>query len=200
MSSSNLMTYLLQSPCYLLGYLSILGFGWSSGHFRDSRWHVVSISSSPPGYIANPQIGPICLSAVGTVMLITTLNIGVRYTGVCFLIMGVFSGLNIQVSWSTQLVPGPRHKKAALLAIANTFGTASHWFTPYFFLRNQAPLYQFGGALILFSIAMTILTVLATWWYVVRLNKKLDIKEAETNVDRIARGLPENPKGWRFPL
>ena len=43
-------------------------------------------------------------------MLITTLNTGVRYTGVCFLIMGVFSGLNIQVSWETQLVPSPRHK------------------------------------------------------------------------------------------
>jgi hypothetical protein len=43
-------------------------------------------------------------------MLITTLNTGVRYTGVCFLIMGVFSGLNIQVSWETQIVSSPRHK------------------------------------------------------------------------------------------
>ena len=42
MSSSSLMTYLLQSPCYLLGYLAILGFGWSSGRFKDSVWHVVS--------------------------------------------------------------------------------------------------------------------------------------------------------------
>lgn len=41
MSSSTLMTYLLQSPCYLLGYLAILGFGWSSGRFKDSVWHVV---------------------------------------------------------------------------------------------------------------------------------------------------------------
>lgn len=43
MSTSTLMTYLLQSPCYLLGYLAILGFGWSSGRFKDSVWHVVSI-------------------------------------------------------------------------------------------------------------------------------------------------------------
>lgn len=95
MTDDKLITYLLQSPCYLLGYLAILGFGWSSGKFKDSVWHV---------------IGPILLSAVGTVMLITSLNTGVRYTGVCFLIMGVFSGLNIQVSWETQLVPSPRHK------------------------------------------------------------------------------------------
>jgi hypothetical protein len=47
-------------------------------------------------------------------MLITTLNTGVRYTGVCFLIMGVFSGLNIQVSWETQIVSSPRHKVSQL--------------------------------------------------------------------------------------
>jgi hypothetical protein len=50
-------------------------------------------------------------------MLITTMNVGVRYTGVCFLIMGVFSGLNIQVSWSTQLVPSPRHKVCAIFVL-----------------------------------------------------------------------------------
>lgn len=179
------MTYLLQSPAYLLGYLSILGFGYTSGRFKDSVWHV---------------IGPIALSAVGTVMLITTMNVGVRYTGVCFLIMGVFSGLNIQVSWSTQLVPSPRHKKAALIAIANTFGSASHWFTPYFFLTNQKPLYRFGGGLILFSIGLTILTVLITRWYVIRLNKKLDKEEAEVNAEREASGREPLPKGWRYPL
>ena len=41
MSKNKLMTYLLQSPAYLLGYLAILGFGWSSGRFKDSVWHVV---------------------------------------------------------------------------------------------------------------------------------------------------------------
>ncbi|WVR04911.1 hypothetical protein IAU60_001923 [Kwoniella sp. DSM 27419] len=185
LSKSTLMTYLLQSPAYLLGYFAILGFGYTSGRFKDSVWHV---------------IGPITLSAVGTAMLISTMNVGVRYTGVCFLIMGVFSGLNIQVSWSTQLVPGPRHKKAAMLAIANTFGTASHWFTPYFFLTNQKPLYRFGGGLILVSIGLTIVTVLATRWYVIRLNRGLDAKEAEVNEERASRGREPLPKGWRYPL
>jgi hypothetical protein len=149
---------------------------------------------------AKAQIGPILLSAVGTVMLITSLNIGVRYTGVCFLIMGVFSGLNIQVSWETQLVPSPRHKKAALIAIANTFGTASHWFTPYFFLRNQEPLYQLGGGLILVSIALTVITVLITRQRVIILNKRLDVQEQAENEARIENGQEVKPKGWRYPL
>jgi len=149
---------------------------------------------------AKTQIGPILLSAVGTVMLITTMNVGVRYTGVCFLIMGVFSGLNIQVSWETQLVPSPRHKKAALIAIANTFGTASHWFTPYFFLRNQEPLYRLGGGLILVSIALTIITVLITRQRVIILNKRLDVQEQAENDARIENGQEVKPKGWRYPL
>lgn len=133
-------------------------------------------------------------------MLITSLNVGVRYTGVCFLIMGVFSGLNIQVSWETQLVPSPRHKKAALIAIANTFGTASHWFTPYFFLRNQEPLYQLGGGLILVSIALTIITVLITRQRVIVLNRRLDAAQALDDAARIQQGLEPKPKGWRYAL
>jgi hypothetical protein len=94
----------------------------------------------------------------------------------------------------------PDIQKAALLAIANTFGTASHWFTPYFFLTNQKPLYRMGGGLILFSIGMTIITVLITRWYVIRLNKRLDKEEEETNAERVAAGREPLPKGWRYPL
>lgn len=42
MSTSNLMTYLLQSPVYLLGFFAILGFGWSAGRFKENVWHIVS--------------------------------------------------------------------------------------------------------------------------------------------------------------
>lgn len=91
-------------------------------------------------------------------------------------------------------------QKAALIAIANTFGTASHWFTPYFFLRNQEPLYQLGGGLILVSIALTIITVLVTRQRVIILNRRLDAQEAADNETRVAQGLEPNPKGWRYAL
>lgn len=80
------------------------------------------------------------------------------------------------------------------------FGTVTHWFTPYFFLRNQEPLYQFGGALILFCIGMTIVTVLITRWYIIRLNRKLDADDAAENETRAAQGLEPKEKGWRFAL
>jgi hypothetical protein len=91
-------------------------------------------------------------------------------------------------------------QKAALIAIANTFGTASHWFTPYFFLRNQEPLYQLGGGLILVSIGLTIITVLITRQRVIILNRRLDAKEDAENVERQERGQELKPKGWRYAL
>lgn len=108
MSTSNLMTYLLQSPPYILGFLAILGFGWTAGKFRENTWHMVS--HEPHDSHLRFQILPLVLSLAGTVMMITTLNVGARYTGVCFLVIGTASALNLHVSWETSLVPAPRHK------------------------------------------------------------------------------------------
>ncbi|KAK8042434.1 hypothetical protein PG994_012917 [Apiospora phragmitis] len=52
------------------------------------------------------------------------------------------------ISWETAVVPRPRTKRAALIAIANCVSSVSHWFTPYFFLRSQEPRYQTGGGVI----------------------------------------------------
>ena len=180
---SKMITYLLQSPAYFAGYLAILGFGYLGGRFKDATWFI---------------IGPLCLSIAGTVMLITTEQVAVRYTGVCFLIMGVFSGLNLQVSWETQVVPSPRHKKAALIAMANAVGTVSRWMTPYAFLTYQEPLYQTGGGMIIAACGCAIITVLITRWYCIRLNKKLDAQEAQENQLRIANGQTARTKGWRY--
>lgn len=58
MSTSNLMTYLLQSPCYLLGYFAILFFGWLAGRTKNSVWNVVrrapSLSLDPADSTGHP--------------------------------------------------------------------------------------------------------------------------------------------------
>lgn len=91
-------------------------------------------------------------------------------------------------------------QKAALIAIANMFSSTSHWFTPYFFLTNQAPLYQFGGALIIVSLGLSILVIGALQLWVRRLNKKLDASEAIVNEERLSRGRAALDKGWRYPM
>jgi hypothetical protein len=91
-------------------------------------------------------------------------------------------------------------QKAALIAIANTFSSTSHWWTPYFFLTNQKPLYRLGGGLIIVSLGISIICVLACAWWAKRKNRALDAAEAEVQATRAAQGLEPLAKGWRFPL
>lgn len=94
----------------------------------------------------------------------------------------------IQISWETTVVPRPRTKRAALIAIANCVSSVSHWFTPYFFLRSQEPRYQTGGGVIIIGCGVSIFLCFATKWYCQKKNKVLEETER----------LNGEPKGWRF--
>ncbi|CAJ0538575.1 Ff.00g066200.m01.CDS01 [Fusarium sp. VM40] len=94
----------------------------------------------------------------------------------------------LQISWETTVVPRPRTKRAALIAYANCVSSVSHWFTPYFFLRNQEPYYQTGGGAIIAGCGLTVIFVLIAKWYVAKKNKAL--KSAEDSAGE--------PVGWRY--
>lgn len=173
---STLNTYLVQAPPYAFAYACACLFAWSSGKFRESCYHIVL---------------PIVASAVGISVMISTPNVGARYFGACLLIAGTYNGLNLQLSWETTLVPAPRSKKAALIAIANCVSQSSHWFSPYFFPTSQEPFYRLGGGLILFGCLCTVLLCFAIKWWAKRLNKKLD--EAEGYSEHSG-----NERGWRY--
>lgn len=80
------------------------------------------------------------------------------------------------------------------------FSSTSHWWTPYFFLTNQKPLYKLGGGLIIVSIGLSIICVLFCNFWARRKNRALDRAEAEVNAARVAEGRAPLEKGWRFPL
>ena len=171
-----LTTYLVQAPPYAIAYATACLCAYSSGRFGESCYHI---------------IGPIVASAVGCAILISNLNVAARYIGVILLVSGTYNGLNLQLSWETNLVPAPRSKKAALIAIANCISQTSHWFSPYFFPRSQEPFYRLGGGLILFGCLSTVALCYAIVWRAKKLNKKLD--EAENWTEHSG-----NEKGWRF--
>jgi hypothetical protein len=85
-----LTTYLVQAPPYAIAYAVACGLAYTSGRFQESFYHIVI---------------PILFSAVGCATLISTLNVGARYFGLVLLISGTYSGLNLQLSWETTLVP-----------------------------------------------------------------------------------------------
>jgi MFS family permease len=166
-------TYLIQAPPYVFAYIFTLVVSWSSGRMLEHCWHIV---------------GAISLTLAGTFIMISTLNVGARYFSLFLLCSGPFLGLNIQLSWETTVVPHPRTKRAALIAIANCVSSISHWFTPYFFLQNQKPRYQLGGGCIIVGCGLTIVFCLAAKYWSWRKNKELVKEEERTGV--------HNP--WRF--
>lgn len=169
-------TYLVQAPPYAIAYMAACGFAWTSGRFQESCYHIV---------------GPILAAAAGCAMLISTMNVGVRYFGIILLISGTYSGLNLQLSWETTLVPAPKSKKAALIAIANCISQTSHWFSPYFFPRSQEPFYRLGGGLIIAGCVLTCLLCGGIVMRAKKLNKKLDEAEGYTPHSG-------NERGWRY--
>ncbi|KAJ4381471.1 hypothetical protein N0V86_002830 [Didymella sp. IMI 355093] len=171
-----LTTYLVQAPPYAIAYAVACGLAYTSGRFQESFWHIVI---------------PIIFSATGASMLIGTLNVGARYFGLILLISGTYSGLNLQLSWETTLIPAPRSKKAALIAIANCISQSSHWFSPYFFPTSQEPFYRLGGGLILFGCLACVASAWLVKFRAKSLNKKLDEAEGWSEHSGVERG-------WRF--
>lgn len=170
---SEVTTYVIQAPPYLVAYFFTLAVSWSSGKRLEHCWHIIF---------------PILLALVGAVVMISTLNPGARYFSVFLLCAGPFLGLNLQLAWETTVMPRPRTKRAAMIAICNCVSSVSHWFSPYFFLRGQEPRYETGGGLIIVGCGMTVFSCLLARWWAVRKNKKLDKQEEMTGV--------VNP--WRF--
>ncbi|KAK8108137.1 uncharacterized protein PG998_010150 [Apiospora kogelbergensis] len=171
-----LTTYFIQAPPYAFAFAFACACAWSSGRRQESFWHIVV---------------PIAGSAAGCAVLISTTNVGARYFGLFLLIAGTYNGLNLQLSWETTLVPAPRSKKAALIAIANCVSQVSHWFSPYFWPRAHEPYYRLGGGLVLVGCLLVVVSAGLAKWRATKLNRKLD--EAE--------GWSENggvERGWRY--
>ncbi|KAJ0349246.1 hypothetical protein COL154_011705 [Colletotrichum chrysophilum] len=171
-----LTTYLIQAPPYAFSFIFACVCAWSSGRNQESFWHVVL---------------PIIGSAVGISVLISTMNIGARYFGLFLLISGTYNGLNLQLSWETSVVPAPRSKKAALIAIANCISQTSHWFSPYFWPRSQEPFYRLGGGLVLVGCLLVITSAGLAKWRAIKLNKKLDEAGGYSEHSGVERG-------WRY--
>lgn len=171
-----LTTYFIQAPPYAFAFAFAYAVAWSSGRRQESFWHIVL---------------PITASAAGCAVLISTVNVGARYFGLFLLISGTYSGLNLQLSWETAVVPAPRSKKAALIAIANCVSQVSHWFSPYFWPRSQEPFYRLGGGLVLVGCALVVVAAGLARWRAVRLNRRLDEAEGYSETSGVERG-------WRY--
>ncbi|KAF6817563.1 major facilitator superfamily transporter [Colletotrichum plurivorum] len=159
------VTYLIQAPPYIFAYFVTLVVSWSSGRNLEHCYHIVGAMVAAMG---------------GAILMISTLNVGSRYFSLFLLCTGPFIGLNIHVPWEAAVVPRPRTKRAALIALANCTASVSNRFTPYFFLRTQEPPYQTGGGCLIVGCGMTIIACVATRYYCKHQNRKMDRHDGQT--------------------
>ncbi|CAG9950393.1 unnamed protein product [Clonostachys rosea f. rosea IK726] len=158
-------TYLLQAPPYMIAFISCCVVSWSSGRVLEYFWHMTAA---------------MLVGLAGTVVMISTLQQAARYFSLFLLCSGPFIALNLQLSWETTVVPRPRTKRAALVAIANSLSNVTHWFTPYFFLTNQEPRYETGGGSIIAASGASVIVLIIIRWYIAKKNKQLIKRQEET--------------------
>ena len=126
----NIQSLLLTSPVYIFGFLTSLG---NSLIAAKTGWRTVLI------------LWPLTLDIIGNVMVISSHQTAVRYTGMFLMCAGSFSAFNVVEAWVGSTVPRTRTKRAVTYALVNMLGNVSNIYGSYFFPSDNGPQYIPGG-------------------------------------------------------
>lgn len=158
------ISLVLTSPPYLVATFASVAVSWSSGHFNERTWHITMSK---------------VIAIVGFAVATATYNIGARYFAIVLFVGATYGVNNINLAWTAATVGQSDEKKAAAIAIANTFGNLSFVYTPYLWPENAGPLFR---AACLASIGFSLGVILTAWtmkWILVRANRKIRAQDSE---------------------
>ncbi|KAI0555423.1 MFS transporter-like protein [Xylaria curta] len=161
---SNTISLVLTSPPYLVATFASVAVSWSSGHFNERTWHIT---------------GSKALAILGFAVATATYNIGARYFAIVLFVGATYGVNNINLAWTAATVGQTDEKKAAALAIANTFGNLSFVYTPYLWSDSTAPLFR---PACLASIGFSFGVIVTAWtmkWILIRTNRKIRAQDSE---------------------
>lgn len=105
------ITSLLTAPPWFAAFLAGLATTWSASRTQQRGYYIV---------------GCMMLSAIGNMMVTFGTQLGVRYTGMIFLCMGVLSAFQVSLTWVSNSFARPTGKRAACIAIVNMFGNSAN--------------------------------------------------------------------------
>jgi MFS family permease len=124
---SSTITSLLTAPPWFAAFLAGLATTWSASRTQQRGYYIV---------------GTMLLSAVGNMMVTFGTSLGVRYTGMIFLCMGVLSAFQISLTWVSNSFARPTGKRAACIAIVNLFGNAANTYGSQLYPSKTGPQYR----------------------------------------------------------
>ncbi|GJC91457.1 MFS transporter [Colletotrichum higginsianum IMI 349063] len=151
------ITLVLTCPPYVFSAFFSVLVPWSSGRFNERTWHI-TISKLV-----------VCL---GFVMAVSSLNMGVRYTGIMIFVGATYGVNNLILGWTSSVLGQTDEKKAVAIAMANTLGNAASIYTPYLWPDADQPRYLKA---MLASIGFSLGVIVCAWFMrfaLMRTNRK----------------------------
>ena len=155
---SRTITLACTAPPYIIGAFVSYGVAWSSDHFKDRGFHVLT---------------PVLVAIVGFIISVATLNIAARYFASFLYISGIFGANAVVFSWAATTVSDTAQKKACAMAMINFISQLGSVWSPYFFHENEAPRYVTAMILLMVFAGVEVALVVSLKLLLRRENKKL---------------------------
>ncbi|GKT62384.1 LOW QUALITY PROTEIN: major facilitator superfamily transporter [Colletotrichum tofieldiae] len=155
---SSTMALVLTAPPYILGTAVSFGVAWSSDRKKERGFHIMANN---------------CMSIVGFIISVATLNTAARYTAAFLYTSGSFSANALVYTWAVSSLSQTPEKRAAGGAIVNIMGHLGNVMSPYFFPDSDSPRYTMAMILQIVFAGLTFCMAFTSKTYLRRQNKKL---------------------------
>ena len=164
---NHIVSLLLVAPPYIFVTFYALGHSIMSDRVGNRFWFFVY---------------PIPITIIGFIIFMTTTSFGARYFSF-FLMIVIFAQFGTIYAWISNAIPRPPAKRAAALAMFNSFGnTASIW-TPYTYYKGQGQHYPVALGVNIGLMALAGLMAVVLRWYLMRQNRDMErLENADTQL------------------
>ncbi|OTB04092.1 hypothetical protein M426DRAFT_321186 [Hypoxylon sp. CI-4A] len=184
----NIETLLLTAPVWAATFCVSLIVTRTSGHFTDRSIHIMCL---------------IMISVAGNIIVVSTLNTGVRFFALFLLPMGALPAYQIILAWLANSFPRPLVKRSVCISFANMVGNSANIYGTYRYPAVDAPRYLPGGSATAGVGLLVAVLALVARLVLQRQNKKLAAREtfeSDSHPPQLEDGRRAAPVGFRYIL
>jgi hypothetical protein len=162
---SNTTSLVLTAPPYIPGTAVSFCVVWSSDRQKERDYHIMTNN---------------CISIVGFVISVATLNTATRYTAAFLYTSGSFSANALVYTWAVSSLSKTPEKRAAGDTIVDICGHLGNVMSPYFFPDSDSPRYMMAMILLIVFAGLTFCMVFGSKTYLKSQNKKVKAVSGES--------------------
>lgn len=153
---SNTITLICTAPPFLIGAILSLFISWSSDKRNERSLHIAI---------------PMCVSVVGFIISVATLNGPARYVASFLYVSGCFAANGLVYSWAAGVLNQTPEKKAVATSMINVLAQLGNIMSPYFFREQDEPRYVLAMILLIVFASLSACTCLFLKWDLRKANR-----------------------------